>query len=167
MPLTYHGAPPPPFASLAPDTSRRTLKQLARWIRDDLDVLVSREGPGILRPDDVVTLHEHLVALHQSTTVTAVDLRATGIHMAVKDIAGIATRWPGRLCDECDKVIAIWTHKFGSFEDLRPFLYGRGGRLEGIGSVNEYSREVRCFLHISSRADNYPGSACKMGQALP
>lgn len=143
MSHNYNGAPPPPIISPTPDVSRRTLKQLARWIRDDLDTLVSREGPGVLRPDDVVTLHEYFVALRQSTSITARDLRATGIHMAVKDVSGIATRWPGRLCDECDKIIQLWTSKFGPFEDLHPFLYGRGGRLEGIGSVNEYTRKVR------------------------
>lgn len=151
MPHTYYAAPPVAVASPDPDTSRRTLKHLARWIRDDLDILVSREGPNILHPDDVVTLHEHFVALRQSTTITARDLRATGIHRAVKDIAGIATRWPGRLCDECDKIIAIWTEKFGPFEELPPFLYGRGGRLEGIGSVNEYTREAgstRCIIGL-------------------
>jgi hypothetical protein len=46
------------------------------------------------------------------------------------------------LCDDCDKIISIWTEKFGPFGDIHPFLYGRGGRLEGIASVHEYSREV-------------------------
>lgn len=127
----------------APDISRYKLKQLAHWIRDDLDILVAREGPDVLRPDDVLTLHELFVVLRQATTITALDLRATGIHKAVKDIAGIATRWPGRLCDDCDKIVTIWTSKFGRFDELHPFLYGRGGRLEGIASVTEYTREVR------------------------
>ena len=133
-----------------PDISRSKLKKLALWIRDDLDILVAREGSDILRPDDVLTLHELLVALRQSTTITALDLRATGIHKAVKEIAGIATRWPGRLCDDCDKIISVWTSKFGPFDELRPFLYGRGGRLEGIASVSGYTREVRLVCCIAS-----------------
>lgn len=152
MPLVHQAAPPLPVTPPAPDVSRYKLKQLAHWIRDDLDILVAREGPDILRPDDVLTLHELFVALRQSTTITALDLRATGIHRAVKDIAGIATRWPRRLCDDCDKIITIWTSKFGRFDELHPFLYGRGGRLEGIASVSEYTREVSnallCYLSL-------------------
>lgn len=135
-----HLIPPTPPAS---DISRSKLKHIAHWIRDDLDILVAREGPNILRPDDVLILHDLFVALRRSTTITALDLRASGIHKAVKDIAGTATRWPGRLCDECDKIITTWISRFGRFDDLHPFLYGRGGRLEGIASVSEYTREVK------------------------
>ncbi|KAI1605670.1 YDG-SRA domain containing protein [Pyrenophora tritici-repentis] len=125
-----------------PDLSRTRLKQIARWIRDELDLLVAREGPDILRPDDVVTLHETFIALRQAQNITVSDLRATGIHIAVRELAGVATRWPGRLCDDCDKIIDIWTARFGSFSDIHPFLYGRGGRLEGISSIHEHSREA-------------------------
>lgn len=139
---TYLAIPAFPVTSAAPDVSRPSLKRLARWIRDDLEILVAREGPGALRPDDVVTLHEDLVALRRSTTITARDLRATGIHKAVKEIAGVATRWPGRLCEECDKIVAVWTDRFGPLDDLHPLLYGRGGRLEGIGGFNESTAKV-------------------------
>jgi hypothetical protein len=150
MPLTP-GTPLQSAALPALDMSRYNLKQLAHWIRDDLDILVAREGPDILRPDDVLTLHELFVALRQATTITTRDLRATGIHKAVKDIAGIATRWPGRLCDDCDKIITMWTSKFGRLDELHPFLYGRGGRLEGIASVTEYTREVRSVYCVADR----------------
>jgi hypothetical protein len=128
----------PPAANL----SRSRLKALAKWVRDELDLLVAREGPNVLRPDDVLILHETLIALRHATDITALDLRATGIHRAVLDIAGVATRWPSRLCDDCDKIISIWTARFGPLKELHPFLFGRGGRLEGIASVTEYSREV-------------------------
>lgn len=131
-----------PATPLVADVSRYKLKRLAHWIRDDLDILVAREGPDALRSDDVLTLHELFVALRHTTTITAMDLRASGIHKAVKDVAGIATRWPGRLCDECDKIIPMWTSKFGGLDELHPFLFGRGGRLEGIASVSGYTREV-------------------------
>lgn len=123
------------------DISRTRLKQLAAWIRDDLDLMVAREGPDVLRPDDVLVLHEAFIALSRSE-ITILDLRATGIHRAVQDIAGVATRWPGRLCDDCDRIISTWTARFGPLVDLHPFLYGRGGRLEGIASASEYSKEV-------------------------
>lgn len=125
------------------DLSHLRLKRLATWIRDELDVLVAREGPDILRPDNALTLHEVFVALQQAEHITISDLRATGIHKAVQDIAGVATRWPGRLCDDCDNIISVWKTRFGDFRNLHPFLYGRGGRLEGIASATEYSREVR------------------------
>ena len=146
---TYLAVPAFPVTSAVPDLSRPSLKLLARWIRDDLEILVARGGPGALHPDDVVTLHEHFVALRRSTTITARDLRATGIHKAVKEVAGIATRWPANLCDECDKIIAVWTDKFGPLDNLPPLLYGRGGRLEGIGSFNESTTEVSCFCGIA------------------
>lgn len=142
---TYLAVPAFPVTSAVPDLSRPSLKLLAHWIRDDLEILVAREGPGALRPDDVVKLHEHFVALRRSTIITARDLRATGIHKAVREIAGIATRWPANLCDECDKIVAVWTDKFGPLDNLPPLLYGRGGRLEGIGSFNEFTTEVSCF----------------------
>ncbi|KAF2120222.1 hypothetical protein BDV96DRAFT_566893 [Lophiotrema nucula] len=72
--------------------------------------------------------------------ISALDLRATGIHRAIMEVAGTATRWPGRLADECDKVINIWTTKFGRLDELHPFMYGRGGRLEGIASAEETSK---------------------------
>jgi hypothetical protein len=135
---TNHPTTPP----VNPDLSRSRLRQIARWIRDELDLSVAREGPDILRPDDVLTLHETFIALRHAQNFTISDLRATGIHKAIQDISGVATRWPGRLCDDCDKIIDIWTVKFGSFSEIHPFLYGRGGRLEGIASIHEHSREV-------------------------
>lgn len=138
VPSPNYMTPPTPLSA---DLSRPALKRLAIWIRDDLDILVAREGPDILRPDDVLALHDKFIALQHARDITFLDLRATGIHRAVQDIAGVATRWPGRLCDDCDKIIRIWTAKFGSFSEIHPFLYGRGGRLEGIATVTQYSRE--------------------------
>lgn len=132
-------------ASLGIDTkfSRAQLKDIAAWIRDDLDKLVARRGPDSLRPDDVLTLHDIFVAFRKSTTITVSDLRASGIHKAVKLISDGVSRWPTRLCIECDKVIAVWTVRFGEFSEVRPFLHGRGGRLEGIANATEFSRQVR------------------------
>jgi hypothetical protein len=134
-----------------PDLSRARLKELTAWIRDDLDPKVAQEGPDTLRPDDVLVLHEFFQALQSSTTLTALDLRATGIHRAVMEVAGTATRWPGRLADDCDEIIRIWTSKFGRLEDLHPFMYGRGGRLEGIASAGEFSKAVSPLGHVGYR----------------
>ncbi|KAF2652935.1 hypothetical protein K491DRAFT_718507 [Lophiostoma macrostomum CBS 122681] len=128
----------PPAVSM--DFSRPRLKQLATWIRDDLDPAIAQDGPDRIRADDVLTLHEIFQALRKSTNITVLDLRATGIHKAVLEVAGIATRWPGRLADDCDKIISVWASKFGRLEDLRPFMYGRGGRLEGIAAAGDFTR---------------------------
>ena len=87
--------------------------------------------------------------LQNSTKLTGMDLRSTGIHRAILEISGIATRWPGRLCDDCDAIIKTWSIKFGKLEDLHPFLYGRGGCLEGIASGGELSKQVA--WHFQSR----------------
>ncbi|KAF1947453.1 hypothetical protein EJ02DRAFT_333637 [Clathrospora elynae] len=151
----------PPINS---DLSRTKLKQMSRWIRDELDLRVAREGPQTLRPDDVLTLHEMFIALRYAQNVTVSDLRSTGIHKAVWDISGVATRWPGKLCDDCDKIISIWTAKFGPFNELHPFLYGRGGRLEGIASAHEVTREAllkrwadQCPEKIHPKRSHKPG----------
>lgn len=130
------------------DLSRPRLKQLAAWIRDDLDITVAREGPEKLRADDVLILHELFQALQLSRSITNLDLRATGIHRAIIEVAGIATRWPGRLADDCDKIISMWAERFGPLKDLHPFMYGRGGRLEGIASAEEFSKGVRGFYTL-------------------
>ena len=152
------------------DLSRPRLKQLASWIRDDLDIIVAREGPEKLRADDILLLHEVFQALRVSSTITSLDLRATGIHRAVMEVAGIATRWPGRLADDCDKIISAWTERFGSLKDLHPFMYGRGGRLEGIASAEEFSKAV-CFAHrfllYGMTSDITPsGTSPEMGEGL-
>ena len=132
------------------DLSRPNLRKVAAWIRDELDPLVAQEGPEKLSVDDVLTLHELFLALRTSFSLTALDLRATGIHKAIIEVAGIATRWPGRLADDCDKVIAVWRTRFGRLEDLHPFMYGRGGRLEGIANADEFSKTVcECPLSTS------------------
>ncbi|KAF2740588.1 hypothetical protein EJ04DRAFT_558586 [Polyplosphaeria fusca] len=128
------------LTSLADDLSRARLKQLTAWIRDDLDPIIAQEGPESLRSDDVLSLHEFFLALREPNSITVLDLRATGIHRAVMEISGIATRWPSRLADDCDRVITAWTAKFGRLDRVYPFMYGRGGRLEGIASMGEFSK---------------------------
>lgn len=88
------------------ELTRPALKEVASWIRDTLDPAIAREGPDYLRADDVLTLHELFISLLNSTTITALDLRATGILRAVMDVCGTATRWPGRLADDCDAILA-------------------------------------------------------------
>jgi hypothetical protein len=106
-------------------------------------------------------LHELFRALRVSPTVTALDLRATGIHRAVLEVAGTATRWPGRLADDCDRIISVWQSKFGRLEDLRPFMYGRGGRLEGIATVGEFSSAVSTATLLLSWGFQFNGTVIR------
>ena len=139
-----------PSSPATTEFTRSRLKALTGWIRDDLDSLVAREGPNTLRPDDVLTLHEAFVALNLASNITASDLCATSIHRAIQDVAGVATRWPRGLCDDCDKILATWTAKFGPLSELHSVLYDRGGRLEGIASVTEHTREVHSAMQETS-----------------
>jgi len=131
-----------------PAFTRTKLRQIAAWIRDELDPVIAREGPEVLRADDVLMLHDTFNSLRNSQAITALDLRATGVHKAVMEVAGTATRWPGRLVDDCDRLILVWRKKFGALENLHPFMYGRAGRLEGIATAIEFSRVVRCSNNL-------------------
>ncbi|KAF2642005.1 hypothetical protein P280DRAFT_548603 [Massarina eburnea CBS 473.64] len=158
-------APIFPPESPTADLTRSRLRKMGNWIRDDLDPIIAREGTEYLRSDDVLLLHDFFCDLRQSDRITALDLRATGIHRAILDVSGIATRWPRGLVDDCDKVIMKWTAKFGRLEDLHPFLYGRGGRLEGIASIGESSKQALtkrwqtiCPDKIAPKRSHRPGN---------
>ena len=49
-----------------PTIDRNILRDKARWIRDDLDVEVAREGPSYLTADRVVVIFKFLTLLRQS-----------------------------------------------------------------------------------------------------
>ncbi|KAF2202480.1 hypothetical protein GQ43DRAFT_310365 [Delitschia confertaspora ATCC 74209] len=126
--------------TLPTTVTRARLRELASWIRDELDLTVAREGPDIMHADDVLLLHDLFETLLTSPIITVNTLRATGIHRAVMFVCGKATRWPSKLIDQCDLIVEAWTEKFGPLKSIRPFLYGRGGRLEGIARPSDKSR---------------------------
>ncbi|KAF2756851.1 hypothetical protein EJ05DRAFT_511633 [Pseudovirgaria hyperparasitica] len=156
---------PPSLSALSPiPLSKHHLRLVASWIRNDLDPLVAREGPDVLHPDDVLTLHDLFVrvradgsCLPTTTTagggagtvggvtaptaeITASTLRSSRLHFAVMEIAGKATRWPGKLADECDGLVGVWEARFGRLDALRPFLFGVGGRLVGVAGTGDLAR---------------------------
>jgi len=57
-------------------------------------------------------------------------------------IASRATRWPGTLIEEADKLLKSWTIRYGAIEDVGITLYEEGGRLHGISSAEDLSQEV-------------------------
>jgi hypothetical protein len=123
--------------SIVPGTVALTvdnLRECASWIRDVLDPVIARNGPEILHPNDVLFLHELFTRMSYAD-VTYSMLRTSRIHCAITEIAGKATRWPGRLCDECDIVIEVWKARWGQDflqRGLRSNLWGSSGRLQGV-----------------------------------
>lgn len=130
---------------MPPNFSKEFLRQRASWIRDDLDPRISRDGPDCMQPDDVLTLHELFLGLQDADLSISV-LRYSRIHVAVLEVAGKATRWPKRLAEECDKIIDVWTKKYGKLSDIRPRLFKPDGRLYGVCTGSELTRDVRLLF---------------------
>ncbi|KAF2087127.1 hypothetical protein K490DRAFT_57197 [Saccharata proteae CBS 121410] len=125
---------------MAVDLGREALRARAAWIRDVLDPRIARDGPDIMQPDDVLTLHELFVAL-EKTELGIGTLRYARIHRAVMEVSGKATRWPKRLAEECDRIIDVWERKYGKLTEIKPMLFAPGGRLHGICAGTELTRD--------------------------
>ena len=107
------------------------LRKQCRWIRDDLDPQVARDGPDALHSDEVLKLDEFLRHL-LSPNLRLEDVRFSRLHLALIAICGQATRWPSRLIDRAEAVRALWESNHGSLSRLTIPLYEPGGRLHGI-----------------------------------
>ncbi|KAI4846804.1 hypothetical protein E4T44_04863 [Aureobasidium sp. EXF-8845] len=83
------------------------LKNRVSWIRDELDPLVAREGPGSLGPDIVIVLFKFFEQL-RTPHLTVEAVRDSRLHFALLTIAGRATRWPIKLIDEAEHIIRTW-----------------------------------------------------------
>jgi len=122
---------------LTPEELRKT----ASRIRDDLDPIIAREGPHVMQPNDVLVLHE----LFQSLLIFEIPLSSilySRMHHAVSEVAGKATRWPAKLADICDDITILWTRQYGRLADLKAPLYGPGGRLHGVCTMDDLTREA-------------------------
>ena len=116
------------------------LRHHARWIRDDLDPQVARDGPDALHSDDILTLDEFLRRLLTSDIRLDV-IRFSRLHLAIIGICGLATRWPKKLIERADALRAAWEAEHGPLEQLLPPLYEPGGRLHGICRPEDLSKE--------------------------
>lgn len=116
------------------------LRQQARWIRDDLDPQIARDGPDALHSDDILTLDEFLRRLLTSN-ISLEDIRSSRLHFAVSSISGLATRWPNKLISRADTVRAAWEATYGPLAQLSTPLYEPGGRLHGICKPEDLSKE--------------------------
>lgn len=116
------------------------IRARTRWIRDDLDPQLARDGPDILSPDIVITLFTFLEELRRSTP-SLETLRSSRVHLALLDMTGCATRWPGKLINKADHLIKHLEASYGALADIRPFLYEEGGRLYGICTPEDVERD--------------------------
>jgi hypothetical protein len=116
------------------------LRKMAAWIRDDLDPLMSREGPNELHPDDVLTIHNIFLSLQQHE-ISLATMQFSRIHLAVAEVCGKATRWPKKLVDEADHVLSCFERHHGPLKAVRTPLYEVGGRLHGISEPRHLTRE--------------------------
>lgn len=128
------------LAVLVPSMDPELLRTRARWIRDELDPIVAREGPNRMHPDDVLELDEffrHLLVW----PIPLQTVRYSRIHLAILEIAGRATCWPHRLIERCDSLIEKWEKQFGNLRKLGTPLYEAGGRLHCVAKPEDLSRE--------------------------
>ena len=132
------------------DLSLKALTSRASWIRDVCDPRIARGGPVAMDPDDALTLHDLFKAL-QINPLSLATIRASRIHFAVLCVAGMATRWPAKLVDECDNVIELWEKKYGPLKKIAPPLYSPGARLWQVVDATDLSREVRNKLRFRHR----------------
>ncbi|KAK5116458.1 hypothetical protein LTR62_008007 [Meristemomyces frigidus] len=129
------------------------LRRRARWIRDDLDPRVAREGADALHADELLKLDEFLRRLTLSDS-SVDDIRISRIHIAILDIAGHGTRWPARLIDRCDELKAVWQNKCGPLRSLGILLYEPGGRLHGICTPDENDKEKLLAKWLKKSGDH-------------
>lgn len=116
------------------------LRQQGRWIRDILDPQVAQEGQDALHSDEILTLDELLRKLLDSD-IRLEEIRYSRMHLAIRDIAGRATRWPKKLADRCDTLKGAWEARYGPLGAIGTLLYEPGGRLHGICEPQDLSKE--------------------------
>ncbi|KAK0931073.1 hypothetical protein LTR29_016449 [Friedmanniomyces endolithicus] len=117
------------------------LRQRARWIRDDLDPQIARNGHDALHADDILKLDDLLRQL-LSANLSIEVIRSSRIHLAVLEIAGRGTRWPKRLIERCDAVKQAWEVAHGPLQCMEIALYDGGGRLQGVCRPEDLSKEL-------------------------
>lgn len=134
----------------AEKVSREELRQQCRWIRDVLDIEVARNGPDALHSDDILTMDELLRKLLECD-ISSDDLRYSRMHLAIKTVSGLATRWPKKLIERCDALRDVWYSRFGDIPGI--LLYEPGGRLHGICRPEDLNKEKLIVKWLKS-----PGS---------
>lgn len=129
-----------PHRSQSSVYDQQFLLEQCRWIRDDLDPQIARDGPDALHSDDVLTLDEFLRRLLTSN-ICLEDIRFSRLHLAIMSISGQATRWPSKLIERADTLKDAWETEHGSLKTLGTPLYETGGRLNGVCKLEDLSKD--------------------------
>ena len=116
------------------------LRKRTRWIRDDLDPQIARDGHDALHADDILKLDEFLRQL-LTAKITLEDIRLSRIHLAVSEISGLGTRWPKRLIERSDALRDAWQALYGPLPEIGFPLYEPGGRLHDVCKPEDTSKE--------------------------
>src|ERR1700760_1321786 len=116
------------------------LRQQVRWIRDDLDPQIARDGPDALHSEEILSLDEFLRRLLASK-LSLEDIRWSRLHLAILCICGQATRWPRRLIEKAEALKDAWEARYGPLKKLGTPLYETGGRLHGVCRPEDLSKE--------------------------
>ena len=125
------------------------LRRQCRWIRDDLDHQIARDGPDALHSDDLLRLDEFLRRLLTSN-ISLDDIRHSRLQLAIDSIAGQATRWPKRLIERADAVRVVWEAAHGSLKSVAILLYEPGGRLHGVCRPEDLNKEKLIIKWLKS-----------------
>ena len=125
------------------------LRQQARWIRDDLDPQVARDGPEALHSGDLLNIDDFLRRL-VAAKIQLDDLRFSRLHLAVTAICGKATRWPAKLIERADALEMAWKKEYGPLKNITAPLYEAGGRLKGICKPDDLSKEKLIIKWLKS-----------------
>lgn len=134
------------FPTFSPDY----LRAQSRWIRDELDPQVARDGPDALHSDDILRLDDFLRCL-QDSDFDIRDIRFSRIHLAILDICGRATRWPTRIILRCNQLQTAWEAKYGPLKKIGMLLYEPGGRLHDICKPEDVSKEKLMMKWIRAK----------------
>jgi hypothetical protein len=128
------------------------LKLRARWIRDTLDPQIARDGPDALASNEMLELDD-LIRQLQSAKLTTYQIQYSRIHLAILDISGRATRWPGLLIDRCDDLLVQWEERYGWHVKLMgTLLYELGGRLHEVCRPEDVKKEMLLAKWIRNKS---------------
>lgn len=130
------------------------LRRQARWIRDELDPQIAQDGRDALHSDDILRIDEFLRRL-LNANISLEDLRYSRIHLAIKEIAGRATRWPDRLIERCEALKAAWEASYGPLKHIGILLYEPGGSLHGVCKPEDLNKEKLAATWLMSPSVNF------------
>ena len=113
------------------------LRTHSRFIRDYLAPNMARDGDGYtMTSTDHKTLNSIFVKLSE-LSVTKTALYYSRIHNALFMITSGGAPWPAEFVLLAEILLKQWEKKLGRLKDIRPDLWGPGGRLHGLRRLRD------------------------------